>query len=179
MNNHTNLIDLFKKNDERIIRKFYNEHKNGFILFAKRYKITNDDIVDIYQEAIIALIENAKKGKIDSLQSSVSTYFFSIGKFMIFQKLKKENSKFSLQDFSSLEYIDENYTEENFNTQVALLQLGLQKMGEKCKRILELFYYEEKKMDEIKELLGYDSKDVLKSQKSRCLKQLKDSIKEN
>jgi DNA-directed RNA polymerase specialized sigma subunit len=42
---------------------------------------------------------------------------------------------------------------------------------------LQLFYYEEKKLDEIQEQLGYTSKDVLKSQKSRCLKQLKELIK--
>lgn len=36
-----------------------------------------------------------------------------------------------------------------------------------------------KKLDEIQVELGYSNKDVLKSQKSRCLKQLKDLTKEN
>ena len=34
-----------------------------------------------------ALIENAKKCKIEDFKSSLSTYLFGIGKFMIFQKL--------------------------------------------------------------------------------------------
>ena len=90
MNKPNDLIDLLKKDDEKTIRNFYNENKNGFILFAKRYNLDQDDVIDVYQDAIIALIENAKKGKIDNLQSSITTYFFSIGKFMIFQKLKRD-----------------------------------------------------------------------------------------
>jgi DNA-directed RNA polymerase specialized sigma subunit len=53
----------------------------------------------------------------------------------------------------------------------------LKKLGEQCQKVLTLFYYEEKKLDEIQSLLGYTNKDVLKSQKSRCLKQLKDLTK--
>ena len=58
-----------------------------------------------------------------------------------------------------------------------MLQKGLNKLGDQCKKVLELFYYEEKKLDEIQSILGYTNKDVLKSQKSRCLKQLKELIK--
>ena len=179
MDKPNNLIDLLKKNDEKAIRDFYNENKNGFILFAKRYNLDQDDVIDVYQDAIIALIENAKKGKIDNLQSSITTYFFSIGKFMIFQKLKKQKKVFATDDFSNLENIDEVYNEDENNLQVALLQKGLDKLGEQCRKVLQLFYYEEKKLDEIQVELGYSNKDVLKSQKSRCLKQLKDLTKEN
>ena len=178
MNKLNNLIDLLKKNDEKAIRDFYNENKNGFILFAKRYNLDQDDIVDVYQDAIIALIENAKKGKIDNLQSSLSTYLFGIGKFMIFQKLKKEKKTFLTDDFLNMEYLDEDYDEEENNLQIKLLQKAMQKLGEQCKKVLLHFYYEEKKLDEIQESLGYSSKDVLKSQKSRCLKQLKELTKE-
>ena len=174
-----NLIDLLKRDDEKTIKNFYNENKNGFILFAKRYILNQDDVVDVYQDAIIAVIENAKKGKIDNLQSSLTTYLFSIGKFMIFKKLKKDKIAFSTEDFSNFEYLDEDYDEEENNLQVILLQKGLDKLGEQCKKVLLLFYYEEKKLDEIQVELDYSNKDVLKSQKSRCLKQLKDLLKES
>ena len=171
------LIDLLKMNDEKAIRNFYNENKNGFILFAKRYNIHSDDIIDIYQDAIIALIENAKKGKIDDLKSSVTTYLYGIGKFMIFQKLKKESKTVSIDDFEKIEMVYDDYSEDEINLQVKMLQKGLNKLGDQCKKVLELFYYEEKKLDEIQSILGYTNKDVLKSQKSRCLKQLKELIK--
>ncbi|WP_026764107.1 RNA polymerase sigma factor [Sediminibacterium salmoneum] len=63
--------------------------------------------------------------------------------------------------------------------QIVLLQSYYEKMGVHCKKILQLFYYEEKKLEEIVHLLGYENKDVVKSQKSRCIKQLKTLIAEH
>ena len=171
------IIDLLKKNDEKTIRTFYNDHKNKFVLFAKRYNINEFDSIDVYQDAFIALIENVKKGKTDDLKSSLSTYLFCIGKFMIFQKFKKNGQLHIADDVESIEVEDDLYSEDDVDLQVRLLQNGLDKLGEQCKKVLQLFYYEEKKLDEIQEQLGYTSKDVLKSQKSRCLKQLKELIK--
>jgi RNA polymerase sigma factor (sigma-70 family) len=177
MNESSIVIDLLKRNDEKSIRTVYNDNKNGFILFAKRYNLSQDDLIDVYQDAIIALIENAKKGKIDDLKSSITTYLFGIGKFMIFQKLKKEGKTVAIDDFEKIEMIYDDYSEEETNLQIEMLQNGFKKLGEQCRKVLQLFYYEEKKLDEIQSLLGYTNKDVLKSQKSRCLKQLKELSK--
>lgn len=167
------LIESLKKNDEKAIRDFYDENKNGFFLFARRYNLQADDICDMYQDAIVALLENAKKGKIDDLKSSLSTYLIGIGKFMIFQKFKKESRKCALTEFEKVEILYEEYNEERINLQIIELQKGFEKLGEQCRKLLLLFYYEEKKLDQIVTDLGYTNKDVLKSQKSRCLKQLK------
>lgn len=177
MNESGILIDALKKSDEKAIHTFYNDHKNGFILFAKRYNLSHDDLIDIYQDAIIALIENAKKGKIDDLKSTVTTYLFGIGKLMIFQKLKKEGKTIPLEDAEKIELPEDAYSEEETNLQIKMLQVGFKKLGEQCQKVLRLFYYEEKKLDEIQTLLSYTNKDVLKSQKSRCLKQLKELSK--
>ena len=174
-----NFIELIKQNDEKTIRALYNDNKNGFLLFANRYNLNHHDVLDVYQDAIVAFIENAKKGKIDDLKSSLSTYIFSIGKFMIFKILKKQNKHYLTDDFADLEYKEEDYSEDELDLQVVLLQKSFNKLGDQCKKVLQLFYYEEKKLDEIQQQLGYSSKDVLKSQKSRCLKQLKDFTKEN
>ncbi len=173
-----NFADLLKKNDEAI-RKLYEDNRNGFILFAKRYDLDQEDIVDIYQDAIIALCENATKGKLDNLQSTVKTYLFAIGKFMIFQKLKTINRVLPLEDsdFITMEWND--YNEEKNDFQVAALQKNFSKLGQQCQKVLRFFYYEEKKLDEIQEILNYTNKDVLKSQKSRCLKQLKELIQKS
>lgn len=167
------LIESLKKNDEKAIRDFYDENKIGFFLFAKRYNLQSDDICDIYQDAIVALIENAKKGKIDDLKSSLSTYLFGIGKCMIFQKFKKESRNCAFDECEEVEVMYEEYNEERINLQIIELQKGFGKLGEQCRKLLRLFYYEEKRLDEILSDLGYINKDVLKSQKSRCLKQLK------
>lgn len=177
MSKNQKLIEQIKKNDPIALQEFYKNNKKEFLLFLNRYNLNLQDALDVYQDAIIALVENAKKGKIDNIQSSLKTYLFGIGKFMVFQKFKKQKRNILIEDFQNLEFEDE-IIEDEISIQVVLLQKAFDKMGEKCKKVLQLFYYEEKKLDEIQIELGYSNKDVLKSQKSRCLKQLKDLTNE-
>ena len=98
---------------------------------------------------------------------------------MIFKKLKKEKITILEDDNLNFVFKDDMDEEDSKNSQIILLQDAFDKLGERCKEVLKLFYYDENKLEEIQEKLGYSNKDVLKSQKSRCLKQLKDIIKNN
>jgi RNA polymerase sigma factor (sigma-70 family) len=168
------IIDAVKNESKEAIKSLYIENRAGFIRFVvQKYAVPNDVVEDMYQDAIIALIENIRKGKLDDLKSSISTYLFSIGKFMAFKYYKKP--QMSVVDFSDFEGLLEGDTEDKEKEEelIQLIQSKLEQMGEACKKILILFYYEGKKIDDIMQLGTYANKDVVKSQKSRCLSHLK------
>lgn len=169
------LIEGIKKWDEKTVQTVYDEYRQGFILFAKRYEINEEKIIDIYQDAVIALCENADKGHLDELKSSVKTYLFAIGKYMIFNYLRKRKQKVDLESLENLprdfEWLD--YSEAEENKEIQSMRESFNKLGPKCQEILKLFYYQERNLDEITEIMKYENKDVAKSQKSRCLKQLR------
>jgi len=155
------------------------EHKSAFIGFAKTYKLDDEDVLDIYQDAIIALRENALKGSLDNLKSGLKTYLFSIGKYMIYKRLK-EKQKLHLidsiedpSDFNQLTTVEVDY---NFDTRKRELQIAFKSLGPQCQTLLNLFYLRGFTLDEIVEELKYNNKDVAKSQKSRCLKSLKQLV---
>ena len=79
-----NIIDQLKKGDPKTLERIYVENREGFINFSKKYNIEEQDAVDIYQDAIIVLRDNAVNGRIDALQSNISTYLFAIGKYKIY-----------------------------------------------------------------------------------------------
>ena len=56
------------------------------------------------------------------------------------------------------------------------LRKAFKVLGQKCKDVLTLFYYRGFDLEEIKNSLNYTNKDVVKSQKSRCLKTLRNMI---
>lgn len=154
------------------MRAVYLEHKEGFLAFAQKYNLPQDTLNDVYQDAFVALVENAVKGKIDHLKVQIKTYLFAIGKYMIYSRMKTKT--FTL---SGLEGWDETHIIEEIDEKDEKLQLmerALKSLGERCYHILNLFYYQEKSLDEILLESSYQSKDVLKSQKSRCIKQLRD-----
>jgi RNA polymerase sigma factor (sigma-70 family) len=171
---------LISKGDTRAIKDFYIEHRSAFIEFAKRYSDSEADILDVYQDAIIAFQEQAMQGKTANLSCSLKTYLFGIGKYMLFDKNRKSYKKVSLTDGMIKDDYDMVKVDEVDTSVISFQQKQLQKgfasLGKKCKEVLTLFYYNNLTIEEIKEHLNYDNKNVVKSQKSRCLKQLKSII---
>jgi RNA polymerase sigma factor (sigma-70 family) len=164
--------------NNKVLEQVYRENKGIFMSFAKRYDLPDEDITDIYQDAFVALVEHAKKGKLSQLNCAVSTYLIGIGKFMLLNHLKKKRIMFVPFEVEiSIEWDDMEHIQKE--EQVQLLQTYFLKLGSHCQKILELFYYQEKKLEEIVIALGYDNKDVVKSQKSRCIKQLRGLIETN
>ena len=169
-------LNLLKQANPKAIEEVYKTHRKAFIYFGNKYGLSEDELLDIYQDAIIAFIENLRKGHLENIQVEVKTYLFSIGKYMIFSKLKNKNSDHLLVEHLPDEIIWEELDDEK---EQLLLEIsaGLKQLGEQCYKILTMFYYEEKKLDEIQKILNYEQKDVLKSQKSRCLNHLKKILK--
>jgi RNA polymerase sigma-70 factor (ECF subfamily) len=174
--NTKNIIDLIKSGDQLALRKIYDENRNTFVKFARKYNVKEYDALDIYQDAIIILYNNIVNGKIKDLNSKISTYLFAIGKYKIFQ-LHRDNKKIELNNDLHLEeeniYLDVNLYNEKLTKQQKLLKHYFPLLGNRCQEILKLYYFEGYNLDEITKILAYSDKKVLKSQKSRCVKQLK------
>lgn len=174
--NENSIVERIKQNDTATIKKIYLENKLSFFKLANRYTIPNEVALDIYQDSIVALVENARKNSIDDLKSSINTYFIGIGKFMIFNYLKAKKTV-DLSEFENTA-VTESFSidDEALNEREVALKKAYEQLGEQCQKILSLFYFENKKLEEIQTILNYENKDVLKSQKSRCISHLKKSL---
>ncbi|MFC4721380.1 RNA polymerase sigma factor [Geojedonia litorea] len=174
------LLTLIRRRDLTVLDKIYRENRSAFLNFAKQYKLPEQDYLDIYQDAIIAFYENVVSEKVQTLDSSIKTYLFSIGKFMIYKKINdyKYNKPIE-QEMNAvlqkqIEYYEYHEVSESDYQKLVLKCFG--QLGKKCQKMLKLFYYEKFTLEEIKTYLNYDNYNVVKSQKSRCLKTLKDLI---
>lgn len=178
----TVLIKQLKEDNPEALRRVYVENRQAFFQFVKRYPIDKNMAEDIYQDAIIILRDNAKQGKLDSLTGSVRTYLFSIGKYLIYSHLRMHKKLRVVDDFSGM-YDDETVLSKFIverqepKQESQKLQRALAQLGPKCYEILSLFYFRGFTLDEITVELNYSGKDVAKSQKSRCLKSLKQLLK--
>lgn len=174
------LIAQLKKRDKNALKDVYRRYKTEFFRFASRY--TSDDVLleDVFQDALIAVYENALAGKLDDLRSSLKTYLFSTGKFMLFKKFRdtKEIATEETYIFDQREtaVMEDIFEDTGPNERQRKLVENFKKLGDKCREILELFYLEGLKLDEIVKVQGYENKNVVKSQKSRCLKTLRELV---
>lgn len=176
------LIADMKNRNRNALKVVYKDYREEFFRFAHRYDTQQSYLEDIFQDAILALYENAQNGKLDTLKSSVKTYLFSIGKFMLFKTFRDTKEFVTDEDFIFDQREEAVFTEimedQEPTEKQLMLVANFKKLGEKCRQILELFYLQGLKIEEIMAVQGYENKNVVKSQKSRCLKSLKDLIQQ-
>jgi RNA polymerase sigma factor (sigma-70 family) len=179
------LIKILINAKPKEISKLYQEHRDIFLNFGKKYGLDYDDLSDIYQEAFIAIRGHALNGKLFKVKSSFRTYLFGIGKFMIYDLLKEKQKTGSINDFLhvvknedevSYEFIKIDKNENDLSQDQKVLQHFFKKLGKKCQELLTLFYSKGLSVDEIVETSNYNSNGVVRSQKSRCIKQLREMI---
>ena len=174
------LIKRLKNGDSAVLETIYTKYRKPFLSFASRYNLDKEELLDIYQDSILALVDNVRNGKIETLDSTLKTYLFSIGKFMIFKKLKHLEVVNELPlDTNRLEHYANEIDNQRVYEQeeLELFKKCFGQLGKQCQELLNLFYYRGYTLEEIQETLDYDNYNVVKSQKSRCLKHLKELIK--
>jgi len=176
MNRERRWVQALHNGDQRTLEMIYLQYKGGFIEFARKYPIAVDDVLDIYHDSIIALYENILQGKLSDLKSSIKTYLFAIGKYKIFAYLNRAAKQEMMPEDELVEEID-LYEMDTAEERLVNLQQALLRLGPKCRQMLTLFYYKGLKLEEIQHQMAYESKETVKSQKSRCLKQLKNIIR--
>lgn len=184
MNSQTNFLNLetsaiieaIKAGSEKILFQLYESYRDEFVSWAIRnHQISIEEAKDVFQEAIVGLYKNVKGGKADSLESSIKTYLFGIGKNIILNLLKRKGietkvyEQFTECQSESPDYYDREHL-------VSLVSRIYRALGSPCKEVLELYYEKGFDMESVAIRLGYKNADVAKKKKYECLKSLEDRI---
>lgn len=174
------ILESIKRGNDKAFAQVYKENRIPFLNFATAAGISLEEANDVYHESILALRENIISGKLTTLKCTLKTYLFAIGKNKI-RELQRRSKPFVSTEKIVIEETNEEldvdfFDQEIINKQRAFAR-ALKKLGQRCQEVLTLFYVEGYSLDEIALILKYSKKNVLKSQKSRCFKQLKDLIR--
>jgi RNA polymerase sigma-70 factor (ECF subfamily) len=158
----------------------YEEYRSEFIHWmTNEFQCSTDDSKDIYQLSILIFYDNVKSGKLLHLVSSIKTYLFGIGKNVARENMRKAKRNTPINQEKWLkEYLidepDNTVDDELFNT----AKNALGKLGQPCQKLIELFYYERKNMEEISALMSYKNAETAKNQKCKCMARLRKLFEE-
>jgi DNA-directed RNA polymerase specialized sigma24 family protein len=152
------LLDAMLKNDNAH-SCIYLRHKTYCIKFMLSKGVSENDVLDIYQDATIILYEKVKKGDFN-LTSKLQVYLNTVCWYQFLARIKSKHSKVIFYPGEIDETIANDFTEgdELKNEMVEHLLNELSKMkenGNKCDERLRLFYYEKLTMDEIAKRLEF------------------------
>ena len=176
-----NLIEDAKKGKEKAIESLYNESKNDVYFFCMRVLNNHENALDIMQDTFITVFE-----KLSTLKDYRT--FFKWQKVIAINKCKnflaknkevllsKENEEYDDEYFHmeelNNEFIPHEYIESKEKREI-ILNIIDKNLSEVQKMVIMLFYYEEKSIKDISEILEcsqgtvksrlFKSRDILKA----------------
>lgn len=170
------LIELFKQNENEAFRKLYALYRNEFISYniKNNSQLKNEDLVDIFQDALVILYHNVINKKITDLKNPKS-YIFKIGSNLIFERLReiKKMQKVQLKT-EVMEYaVPDLFPDDEQNIRV---KKALNTIGKRCRELIIGYYYKGLSFEELSHVQKYSSANTVKSQKHKCIKQLRNLI---
>ena len=170
-----------KKDPNEAILFLYQQYSRTTSSFMLNYGASEQDADDVFQETVIAFIDIVQKGKF-RMESSIKTFLVSIARNIWRNELKrKQRSDYREKLFESgREQSEEDISEliSEWEKKKQLRDLVYQ-LGEPCRKLLMLFYYENLSMKEILAYLPYENEQVVRNKKYKCLQQLMEIMKQN
>jgi len=169
------IIQKIRSGGQTELGMIYEEYRTEFLQWiTKEYDCSMDDGKDLYQLAILIFYDNIKRGKLEHLVSSIKTYLFGIGKNLAKDNMRKEKKFIPItQEKWIKEYLIDEPDQQIDDNIFALAKKALVKLGQPCQRLIELFYYENKSMQEITEAMHYKNSETTKNQKCKCMARLR------
>jgi len=140
---------------------------------------SQQDADDIFQETVVAFIDTVRKGKFRQ-ESAIRTFLISISKNLWLNEIRRRERAGSREKaFETGRETESEGISALIGERELSRQLGemLQTLGESCRKILSLFYYENLSMKEITARMHYENEQVVRNKKYKCLQQLTDKIK--
>jgi RNA polymerase sigma factor (sigma-70 family) len=174
------IIEEIKNGNKKELAGIYKAYRNEFVSWATgHFQCTREEARDIYQASIITFYDNIMRERLQQLNGSVKTYLFAIGKYKILE-LRRADKKFGLNvDVQNIDVADEPDEEIQWKERnIELVRQCLEKLGEPCRTMLELYYYHETGLEALAEMMHYKNSDTVKNLKSRCLMRLRDLVTE-
>ncbi len=167
--------------EKEAIMSLYENYFDYLSLFIMTNSGTRQDAQDIFQEVILSFVHMVREGKFRG-ESSVKTFLYVLNRNTWFNELKRRGRSTEREKkFEAIRDHGEVSVEVELEQREGSRQLMkiMEKLGENCKKILVLFYYEGLPMKDIVSQFNYENEQVVRNKKYKCLKQLDGLIQEN
>jgi len=165
---------------DQTIKALYRTHFESLCSYVTFNSGSRQDAEDIFQEVMVGFIELVQKDRFRG-ESSIKTLLFSMNRHTWLNELKRRGRQLAREEKyeKGQEKDDPDAAaviagREDKNLVAALVGA----LGETCRKILVLFYYENLSMREILERTDYENEQVVRNKKYKCLKQLEQMLNE-
>ena len=179
LNQEPALLERIRAGEEQALVRLFHANRRAVTALVVRNSGTAVDAEEILQEALVILWERVRAGTFEP-QAKIETFVYATARNLWLRRLARRRKEIPTEldpegspsaDPSPLDVLVESQ-------EAGLVALALQKLGEPCKTLLLLFYWEEATMEEIARRLGFANAETAKSKKYQCKKALRTIVRE-
>ena len=177
MDGKLNELDDFQKNPNQTAAGLYANCQPKFLGWAKdNARISRHDLADIFQNAVIIVVLNLESGRLAELAGTLCTYVFGICKNLI-QASRRKQGRIGLPGDEAFPISRE--TESGVEQQMIAqetdneLWAKVDALGEPGRSLILLTYQEGMTSQEIADVMGYSSPEVVRQLRKRNMDKLK------
>jgi RNA polymerase sigma factor (sigma-70 family) len=168
--NEKEIFERICKGDEKALEFLYQKYYRMMTKLVITNSGTEEEARDVYQDALIVFWQKATSGNL-VLTSKMSTYIYSICQNLWRKELDRKK-RLSNEEKDTAVLLDTDSSERE-----KVLAKCIDQLGETCKRVLMLYYFEEMSMQDIADKLGFANTDTAKTKKYKCKKKLDELVK--
>jgi RNA polymerase sigma factor (sigma-70 family) len=177
LTNDAKILDLIRKGDEEALVMLYESNRRPVMSLVTRNNGTSIDAEDVLQDSLIVLWERVRSGRFE-YKSRLGTFVYATARNLWMQRLRTKGREVTGE-------IDPDEREDPGSSplddliaseQSALICEALGRIGEQCRKLLLLYYWDELSMEEIAVKLGFANADTAKAKKYQCKKALEAAL---
>jgi len=169
------------KRAEEMIRSLYRGYFESLSWYVMNNSGSRQDAEDIFQEVLVSFIELVQQDKFRG-ESTVKTFLYSLNRYSWLNELKRRGRALAREEKyekgQEQVEMDAGHAIADREGKAEVLKV-VADLGDTCKKILLLFYYENLSMKEILDQTDYESEQVVRNKKYKCLKQLEQMVNAN
>ena len=142
-----------------------------------------ETVKDVFHDAIIVLIECVRKETFDE-SKDVNGFLFTVARNRWISGLRKDQNSTKYVDYVMKDDSASKSTETSHDILLKKelrveMRNVLSKLKGNCQKLLELYVFQNKSMDEIAQEMNYSSRETVKSAHYKCKKKLREFILES
>lgn len=169
-------------NKQEVLQELYKEYYPKLERYICSRNGLSEDAKDIFQESIIIFYQKVITNTISYPQYKASSFILGVSQKLWINKIRKGKVIEKHQEYVKLHEKDidiDNFDHLLTDRRKELAKNILGSLGDKCKDILTLVFYNNLTLKEIAQELGYASEDSAKTSHYRCRQKLIQKYKDN
>jgi RNA polymerase sigma factor (sigma-70 family) len=177
LTNDAKILDLIRKGDEEALVTLYESNRKPIAAYVIRNSGTSEDAQDVLQESLVILWQRIRTGNFE-YKAQLNTFIYATVKNLWSQRLR-QRKHLSSGDIDPEAHEDQSASvlDSLIATERAeMVRDALETIGDQCKKLLLLFYWEEESMEVIAGQLGFANADTVKAKKYQCKKALERAL---